>query len=321
MLTWSTEDVPERVRTAYWRDVLSDFGSTPEFKPLERPFHGSISAVQVGGATLIDLVTSTHQISRSAANVRRTPADSLCFYQARGGAYSVVNHRDEEFSTSTGSITFGYSDLPYKGRPTTDVGYFHRVVKIPLAACGALINHPGELAVRPFRSGSAAEALLFSYFDSFVLQAPHLRGAAADIAVSALAQLACVARGAASLSEEPARDAVRVARLEAARRFIDQNVRRPDLTPAFAARTLRMSLRYLHLLFEPTGTSFARYVMERRLHHACQLLSTPRSGSVAEVCFACGFESLATFYRNFARVYGMSPSEYRRSRSGSPDGC
>ena len=157
---------------------------------------------------------------------------------------------------------------------------------------------------------TALAALLSSLFTAFVEQSPHLKGAAAEIAVQTLAQLAFAARGLAAADSEPGRDAIRQAQLAAAREIIDRNLHRP-LSAAAVAAMLKISVRQLHSLFEPTATSFARYVLARRLERACLLLVQVPRRSVTDVAFATGFESLSTFYRTFRAAYGISPDDFR----------
>jgi AraC-like DNA-binding protein len=54
-------------------------------------------------------------------------------------------------------------------------------------------------------------------------------------------------------------------------------------------------------------------VLLRRLERARLLLAQPGTGSVADIASACGFQSLATFHRNFRVAYGTSPSDFRQS--------
>jgi AraC-like DNA-binding protein len=75
-------------------------------------------------------------------------------------------------------------------------------------------------------------------------------------------------------------------------------------------------VRQLHLLFEPTGTSFAQYVLSRRLEECRAALMSPIGDrSVADVAFAWGFNSLATFYRTFHQAFGMTPGALRAGSS------
>jgi AraC-like DNA-binding protein len=72
-------------------------------------------------------------------------------------------------------------------------------------------------------------------------------------------------------------------------------------------------LRQLHLLFEPTGTSFAQYVTQHRLQQCRAALASPTglTRSVADIAFGWGFNSLATFYRAFEREFGLPPNALR----------
>lgn len=60
------------------------------------------------------------------------------------------------------------------------------------------------------------------------------------------------------------------------------------------------------------GRSFKALVAERRLAEAARRLIETEA-RVTEVAFACGFENLANFNRQFRRAYGTSPVVYRKS--------
>jgi AraC-like DNA-binding protein len=95
--------------------------------------------------------------------------------------------------------------------------------------------------------------------------------------------------------------------------YIALHLPEPDLTPASVAAAMRISVRQLHLLFEPTGTSFAEHVLDRRLEECRAMLQGPsgRDRSVTEIAYAWGFNNLASFYRAFRRRFGVSPGNLR----------
>jgi AraC-like DNA-binding protein len=73
-----------------------------------------------------------------------------------------------------------------------------------------------------------------------------------------------------------------------------------------------MSVRQLHVLFEPGGTSFAQYLLSRRLEECKVALLNPiRRRSVTDIAFAWGFNSLATFHRALRQAFGVTPGELR----------
>jgi AraC-like DNA-binding protein len=108
-------------------------------------------------------------------------------------------------------------------------------------------------------------------------------------------------------------EALREARLAEAKRYIHQHLANPDLTPQTAADALRISVRQLHLLFEPSGASFAQYVLRQRLEECRAALAKPiGERSVTDIALAWGFNSLSTFYRTFRQTFGATPTELRR---------
>lgn len=64
---------------------------------------------------------------------------------------------------------------------------------------------------------------------------------------------------------------------------------------------------------QETGQTWLRYVRERAIEHACQLLSQTRA-PVASIAFECGFADLSTFYRHFKSITGVAPREWRREQ-------
>ncbi len=64
-----------------------------------------------------------------------------------------------------------------------------------------------------------------------------------------------------------------------------------------------------------TGKSFGDLLLEARLTRAKELLLY-REDRISEVAYATGFDDHAYFCRRFRQFTGVTPSDYRRSRSG-----
>ena len=67
-----------------------------------------------------------------------------------------------------------------------------------------------------------------------------------------------------------------------------------------------------HLFQKETGIPLAKYVTERRIRKAREVLSG--GGSSKDAALAAGYEDYTVFYRAFVREVGMTPSAYRRER-------
>lgn len=91
-----------------------------------------------------------------------------------------------------------------------------------------------------------------------------------------------------------------------------------DLGVDVLARVATLSpSRLTHLFTARLGIPPQRYVERERLTRAAQLLaSTDRA--VGEIARDGGWDDPLYFSRRFARLHGMSPTEYRRRWAGSP---
>jgi AraC-like DNA-binding protein len=79
-----------------------------------------------------------------------------------------------------------------------------------------------------------------------------------------------------------------------------------------AARVVSMSEGAFSRFFHAhTGRTFPDFVNELRIGRACRLL-TETDKTITEVAYGCGFESLTNFNRQFRRIKGSRPRDFRR---------
>jgi AraC-like DNA-binding protein len=307
---WSTEDMHPHDRFDHWCEVRARhlFGVTISLPPEERRiFHGRFSAVGIGGATLSEMQASAYTVTRGAADIERAPSDSLCLYQQVSGA-SWFDSGAGEFLVPAGGLAISHSDMPYLTAPATGFGFDLRVLKIPLA--GRDLPSSRIRGLRPVlqRADQRFARLLAAAFAALVA------GAIEDDprrAIDHLAQLALLARGCVTAGSPESRAAIRFGLLQAARAIIHRDLRRPELAPSSVAVELGVSVRQIHLLFEPTGRSFARSLLALRLAEARHQVETMAPRPVADIALACGFDSLSTFYRVFRQAHGMTATDLR----------
>lgn len=68
---------------------------------------------------------------------------------------------------------------------------------------------------------------------------------------------------------------------------------------------------FRHKFKEITGVAPLQYIINKRIEHACHLLSK-ETLTCTEIALLCGFSSSAQMSKLFKRVMGISPNEYKK---------
>jgi AraC-like DNA-binding protein len=108
----------------------------------------------------------------------------------------------------------------------------------------------------------------------------------------------------------------KAARLQAVKAAIEGRVGPVEFSAEDVAAEVGVSARYVRKLLEAEGTSFSRFVAERRLARAHAMLTNPKHDrlSVAAIAFEVGFGDLSYFNRTFRRAFDCTPSDLRSER-------
>ena len=108
-------------------------------------------------------------------------------------------------------------------------------------------------------------------------------------------------------SVKKAKDAVR-----ACIRYIDFNYMLDMNVDDLAHRFALSRSSFAALFTQTAGMPVKQYVNHRRIHQAKNLCSI-EDLPLREIATLVGYEDFSTFYRNFKKLTGMSPAEYRDS--------
>ncbi|MBK5722143.1 response regulator [Dysgonomonas sp. Marseille-P4677] len=97
--------------------------------------------------------------------------------------------------------------------------------------------------------------------------------------------------------------------------YIEKNIEDESLNPNSISDFIGISKATLYRkLKDLTGNTPSEYVRRIRLEHSAKLLVSTKL-TVAETMFRSGFANKSYFYREFAKQYGMSPTDYRKSKT------
>jgi AraC-like DNA-binding protein len=246
-----------------------------------------------------------HGYVRSAAKLRSSSIDHWYIALPRTGrSWTEVDRRVAE--GEPGKLEIRSLGYPFRGRTTDSESLFLYLPRDLFSDVAATLDAKNNSIL----FGNVA-SLLVDYVNSIEAR---LRGLTAEdlpriVHATRSMIIACLAPPAehAAAAEQLAG----VALMERARRYVQNNLDTPHLTPDSMCRALGVSRSRLYQLFEPSG-GVLHYIQSRRLLAAHIALSDPAdSRRIVEIAEAFGFSSAANFSRAFSKEFGYSPREGR----------
>lgn len=96
-----------------------------------------------------------------------------------------------------------------------------------------------------------------------------------------------------------------------AQQVIRERLFEPDLTPEVVAQEIGITKNYLMTLFQKhLGHTVLHEIQSLRIEQACsKILNT--SDPLIDIGFSCGFNTRQSFFSNFKKYTGLSPSQFR----------
>lgn len=295
--TASTDDVDPVDRLEFWEDYTARklVGlRCSTYRP------DALRAQQVnadlGELRLAALDCSAHVVDRSMQQVHKSPKDSVLISILLEGT-AFFHHASGSRALREGDAIVYNTDEPYLFAFDTDMRKF--ILDFPRELLGGapprpFIIHQGlDVAAAGIRILSDRAAELFA------------NSADADTARDEFLAVTS------SLFQrtEPTTTMLR----RAAKTLIGVHLNDRELTTAFVARTVGVSLRHLNRAFAPENTTLSKYIHDQRLELAREELmgTAVTSPSIADIAAKWGFSSQAHFTRAFRSRFGMAPSQMR----------
>ena len=316
----STEDFAERDRASARREFVGSKLLNVEIEPLpERSFASEGTAWRLPGVDIFAMQCSGAHY-RTTSDLLANDDIALLFSSAprwrawQLGREAILGSGDAILS-SNAEASGMISCLPGVPAGAVSIGS----VCVSRRSLARLVPDIEASLLRPIAAQSQAMRLLQAYVA--VVKEPGAGSAEAQqLAGQHILDLVALAVGASRDIAENAREGgVRAARLAAAKSIIARELDDPHLSVVDVARRLKVSPRYMQMLFEGDGTTFSNYVLSQRLERVFRLLRDPRFGrfSISDIAFDAGFGGLAHFNRAFRRRYGATPSEVRAAGRGA----
>jgi len=247
---------------------------------------------------------NAHVIERTAAHIRKTPADSIVMYLALFGD-AFFYHRDGVRNLGPGSAIVWDSDRPFMRGFAKGLKELVLIVPKPLFAeiTDDATPHRGDPFVSAFGSSRQANEFTthIATIMSDAIREPGSRGLR-----ETEGEVVDLLRG--LFGGASATGATTQFRMLS--RIAQRHLRDPNLSAAMLSGLAGMSPRQLSRIVAHEGYSVPSLLLEHRLELALRILASRRSStmSIGDVATYCGFSSLPHFSRSFRARYGFAPS-------------
>jgi AraC-like DNA-binding protein len=187
-------------------------------------------------------------------------------------------------------------------------------IRVPRSAIAPLVPKLENVIMRRIAKDTSELRLLRKYLslvaDDDALMAP----ASQRLIINHFHDLVAMALGATGDANALATDrTVSAVRLAAIKADIVANLDDGNLNATMVAIRNRVTVRYLHKLFERDGITYSEFVLGQRLAQAYHNLRNPLHSrrAICTIAFDLGFNDLSYFNRTFRRRYNATPSDIR----------
>ncbi|MET9356033.1 helix-turn-helix domain-containing protein [Streptomyces sp. NPDC006617] len=313
MLT--TASVPDRDKVTYWNNAVSRTLVPMTVAPRDDgPFDGRIATYRLGYLQVSTMEADAERFTRTPALIARSSEALVAVgLQVSGTATFIQDGRRAK--VVAGDLVVYDTTRPYSfDYPRR---FATHVFQLPRHVLGVADSDIRQVTGSAISTGDGFGAMLHPFLATLAASTDGYPPAIADRLAGNVVDLFATLIAERSHPGGTNPDTARSHLLMRVRNHINQNLGDPDLSPESIARTHRISVRYLHRLFQGEGTTVGRLIQQRRLEECGRELArrgrtTPTVSAVAQ---RWGFVSPAHFSRAFRGAYGVSPREWHNLRT------
>ncbi|MCX5570754.1 MULTISPECIES: helix-turn-helix domain-containing protein [Kaistia] len=279
----------------------------------DSPFEGEIELCQAGPVDIAIISTSPASYLRTPSLVR-DGNDALFAFLCVEGQMMATQGEPRRIAPGDGLLC----DSSQTGGLRMETATRYWGVRTSRAHIATLTPRIDRLAGAPLGDHAFALRLLTSYLEGLFSHGAPLGNTTARVFGEHLVDLIAVALGASGEAREQAEaGGVRAARRATILRAIEKESHDPKFSAARLAARLGITPRYVHVLLEETGQTFAEHVLNARLAMVLKRLRDPdaRHMKIIEIASEAGFTDLSHFNRSFRRRFGDTPTGVRAMKA------
>jgi AraC-like DNA-binding protein len=309
VLRFSTSSYREHERIAAWREAFGRAVLSIDIAP--KSTEGFRASAVISCSSTFGLIHADTSAVHQANSRSLISSDDVSFGVVTSGRWGASQlGRNTDLQPGDG-VLMSNGDV---GSITLPDACHYVAFCVPRATLTPLVADIGALFARQTPASNPALRMLVGYLElarsDNVVATPGLAAAFTGHVCDLLALAIGATRDAAELSR---RRGLSAARLHAVKKDVRTHLRRPDLSVRWIAARHKVSARYVQRLFEESGSTFTRFVMEHRLGAAHKALTERPNMAIHTIAYDVGFSDVSNFNRAFRRRFGCTPSDVRNA--------
>ncbi len=317
MQTYSTQGLPASAKVSHWNDIISDVFAPLETRPINSgDFEAEVRCARSGRLRMATATSRAATVRRTKSAVSKLDEHRYFLHVQMGGQLlikqdgheALLEEGDLVLSDSTRPYTLSYEDTCSTLVLIVTQEELRRHLPMPEEMIGVKLSGTKGLS-------RTTSLMLRSVWDQAEQGIPpELGSRIADSILDVFATSCTEIKG-----MVVADAAIVGARRIQIKRYIEANLRDPELSVRSAAAAFGISPRYLHILFSGENETVSSYILRRRLEECAKQLSDIlwRRRTITEIAFGWGFNNATHFARVFRDHYGTSPRDYRNTHVSS----
>jgi AraC-like DNA-binding protein len=313
VIRFTSSSLPEQTRGKAMEELRERGLLATRFAPCgQAPAHVELANRVMPGLRILTATYAGVRHEGVPAQSGQQGSDDLFLCMILGGTSLASRHAREITLSDGDAVLMTGEDAAWSFASPAAVNVAG--LRLPRRALAPLVPNLDDAVMRKIPRDAAGLRLLRRYLELVADDDALAQPASRRLIVSHFYDLAALALGVQCDREALAeRRTVRSVRLAAIKADIVANLHDGDLNPTMVATRNRMTVRYLHKLFQSDGITYSEFVLGQRLARAYRVLESPLQShrAIATVAFELGFNDLSYFNRAFRRRYDATPSEVR----------
>ncbi len=305
---YNTRSLPRKEQFDFWREAGQNLGviDRPDRSGgYQAPFHGSAHNYFTSTVAYSHHETvQSSNIDRGKRHTERIGVDAIAI-QLRIAGKEIDNSFGHGTLFRSGAVRLYDLAQPFWN---STAGYDNIAIILERKQLESLLPKSANWHGMLLPHGPLIR-LLADHMHSALEALPHLSATDAEVLSSITRDIIAAALAGAVSTIDLEADCMDKAAMMIIRRFIDENLSRPDLSPDMVARGIAVSRAKLFRLCRQHGISPMDLIRKRRLYRAWSLLKSHPTISVSQLAYDVGFEYRETFSRQFKAEFGLSVRE------------